>query len=83
MTLIRTTRDGPFRYFTCACGQRQAVNETMPWCCQCVVEYDVNAKTVRLRPERKTERFVFAKALNATGGVRLGTLRTLRGDKGR
>jgi hypothetical protein len=69
---IRTTREGPFRYFTCACGQPQAVNEVMPWCCKCVVEYDVNQASVTLRPDRKTERFAFAKALNATGGMRLG-----------
>lgn len=68
---ISTTADGPFRYFTCACGQRQAVNKTMPWCCKCVVEYAVNHASVRLCPERKTERYAFAKALNATGGVRL------------
>ena len=69
---IPTTRHGPFRYFTCSCGRRQAINETMPWCCKCVVEYDVNPASVRLRPERKTARYAFAKALNATGGVRLG-----------
>lgn len=46
--------------------------ETMPWCCKCVVEYDVYRASVRLQPERKTERYAFAKALNATGGVRLG-----------
>ena len=66
------TRDGPFRYFTCPCGQRQAVNETMPWCCKRVVEYDVNRASVRLRPERKTQRFAFAKAVNASGGLRIG-----------
>lgn len=71
-TRIPTTREGPFRYFTCACGQRQAVNETMPWCCKCVVEYNVNRVSVTLRPDRKTERFAFAKALNASGGMRLG-----------
>jgi hypothetical protein len=69
---IATTIDGPFRYFICACGQHQAINATMPWCCKCVVEYDVNRASVTLRPERKTERFAFAKALNASGGVRLG-----------
>lgn len=40
----------------------------MPWCCKCVVEYDVNRVSVTLRPDRKTERFAFAKALNASGG---------------
>jgi hypothetical protein len=69
---IATTRDGPFRYFTCTCGQVQAINETMPWCCKCVVEYDVNRVSVTLRPDRKTPRFAFAKALNASGGMRLG-----------
>lgn len=69
---IRTAQHGPFRYFTCSCGQHQAVNEVMPWCCKCVVEYDVNRVSVTLRPDRKTERFAFAKALNASGGMRLG-----------
>ena len=73
---INTTREGPFRYFTCTCGQQQAVNATMPWCCKCVVEYDVRPAFVRLRPDRKTERFAFAKALNATGGVRLASAKT-------
>lgn len=68
---ITTMQQGPVRYFTCACGQRQAINETMPWCCKCVVEYSVNRLSVTLHPERKTERYAFAKALNATGGVRL------------
>lgn len=71
-TRLGTTQHGPFRYFTCTCGQHQAINETMPWCCKCVVEYDVNRATVTLRPDRKTERFAFAKALNASGGMRLG-----------
>lgn len=69
---IPTTQHGPVRSFTCVCGQHQAVNETMPWCCKCVVEYKVNRLSVTLLPDRKTERFAFAKALNASGGVRLG-----------
>lgn len=58
---IPITRDGSFRYFTCVCGQRQAVNETMPWCCTCVVEYDVNraasrAQDAALRVRQGSER---------------------------
>lgn len=75
---IPTTREGPFRYFTCTCGQQQAINKTMPWCSKCVVEYDINRASVTLRPERKTERYAFAKALNASGGMRLGRPRNVK-----
>ncbi len=71
---IRTHQHGPVRYFTCTCGQRQAINAVMPWCCKCVVEYDINRVSVTLRPDRKTERFAFAKALNASGGMQLGNV---------
>lgn len=65
-------REGPFQFFTCSCGNHQAINEGMPWCSTCGVEYDVGDTAVVLRPDRKTPRFALAKALNLSGGMRIG-----------
>jgi hypothetical protein len=66
---IDAHRSGPFLFFTCACGNGQAVNATMPWCAGCGVEYDIRQGSVILRPNRKTPRFALAKALNLSGGL--------------
>lgn len=71
-TTLKLYREGPFLFFTCACGHYQAINPTMPWCSDCRVEYDIRSSEVILRPNRKTERFAFAKALNATSGLKFG-----------
>lgn len=67
------------QFFTCSCGHEQAANELMPWCSVCGCEYDINTRTVTLQPERKTERYAWGKALNLSGGVRIGKV-TKTGD---
>jgi len=62
------------------CGARTVYNQAMPWCTACGVEYYVSRKddpvTGRTRyvfdNKRKTQRFAFAKAVIASGGVRMG-----------
>lgn len=63
-----------FLFFLCSCGHEQAANPGMPWCSACSTEYDSDGGSVTLRPGRRTARFAVAKALNATGGVRIGPI---------
>lgn len=71
-TRIKTRYEGHFRIFLCECGLTQAVNATMPWCSQCFTEYSVGAKSVTLRPGRRTERYAWAKAIGRAGGAKIG-----------
>ena len=73
--IIATHYEGPFRFFVCACGHDQAINENMTWCAKCRVEYDITKTGVRLVPDRKTPRFAVAKAWNAMGGMSMGKLK--------
>jgi hypothetical protein len=62
------------------CGATTVENPTMPWCASCQVEYYESRRpdpaTGRRRfvfdSKRKTERFAWGKALNASGGMRIG-----------
>lgn len=65
------------------CGHHQAINENMPWCAKCAVEYGerktyedkygtMSYSYVVFDDKKKTERFAWAKALNLSGGVRIG-----------
>jgi hypothetical protein len=78
---IPTRREGPFRFFTCSCGHDQAINENMPWCGTCFVEYDILRSGVRLVPDRRTPRFAWAKAIGRAGGVQMGVLKKVEGDE--
>ncbi len=70
-----------YAQLTCPfCNAGTVENPTMPWCAACRVEYyeakTEDPETGRRRfvfdNKRKTERFAFAKALNAAGGMRIG-----------
>lgn len=69
------------------CGAETVVNETMPWCVECRVEYyrsprpDENgAARWVFNNKRKTPRFAFAKALNAVGGMRMSHTKKPAGE---
>lgn len=61
------------------CASITVFNETMPWCTACGVEYYLSRKddpkTGRsmyiFDNRRKTERFAWAKAIIAAGGVKI------------
>lgn len=64
------------------CGACAAYNAAMPWCASCQVEYFLSHKVDPIGgrkryifdDKRKTERFAFAKAVNAAGGMRMGAV---------
>jgi len=56
----------------CPGRREQAINEAMPWCSTCGCEYRVTPSGVTFDQALKTPRYALGKALNLSGGVRLG-----------
>lgn len=62
----------------CPDRRRQAINENMPWCATCGCEYRVRDR--RQKPGAlfdqalKTARYAWGKALNLSGGVKMGAI---------
>lgn len=73
------------------CGHNFAVNETMPWCSKCGTEHGeqktfedryatYSYQYVTFDTEKKTPRYAWGKALNLSGGIRIGSNK--KGDDG-
>lgn len=65
------------RFVVCPfCPDRwyQALNETMPWCGRCGCEYRITDRGAIFDPSIKTPRYALGKAINLSGGMKLGKL---------
>jgi hypothetical protein len=72
---VRSVWKGIGRFVRCPfCPDRgeQALNEAMPWCSTCGCEYKITATGATFDQSLKTARFAWGKALNLSGGIRLG-----------
>lgn len=72
---VRATWKGIGQFAFCPyCPDRgeQALNEIMPWCSTCGCEYRITARGATFDQSLKTERYAWGKALNLSGGVKLG-----------
>jgi len=61
------------------CEARTVVNENMPWCATCGTEYyhgrddrKTGARRWVFDTKRKTPQYAWGKALNLSGGIRIG-----------
>jgi len=72
---VRSTRMG-IGYFVicpfCSDRRQRALNELMPWCSTCGCEYRITACGATFDQALKTPRYAWGKALNLSGGVKLG-----------
>jgi hypothetical protein len=74
---VRSRPRGIGRHAICPfCPDRreQAINEAMPWCSRCGCEYRVTARGATFDQSLKTPRYALSKALNLSGGMRIGKL---------
>lgn len=65
-----------FRQYVCPfCDELGVENPAMPWCSnsKCTVEYVIRRDgKIVFDDQRNTERYVLGRALNRSGGVRIG-----------
>ncbi len=65
------------------CGYRDTQNRTMPWCVGCRVEYrELTSEAIQYDTKLKTGRFAWAKAFNAAGGMRIGSVQEVTRNDG-
>jgi hypothetical protein len=56
----------------CPDRREQALNENMPWCATCGCEYRITPAGATFDQALKTPRCAWGKALNLSGGMRIG-----------
>lgn len=56
----------------CPDRREQALNENMPWCSACGCEYRITPCGATFDQALRTPRYAWGKALNLSGGVRMG-----------
>jgi hypothetical protein len=70
---VRSTFIGIAPFVVCPfCQRQQALNEGMPWCATCGCEYRITPRGATFDQSLKTPRYAWGKALNLTGGARVG-----------
>lgn len=56
----------------CLDHRETALNESMPWCVACGCEYKITPRGATFDQALKTPRYAWGKALNLSGGMRIG-----------
>ena len=54
------------------CGYTVEVTNPIKYCSGCYIEYDVKDKNVIFDNEKKSDKYIWAKAFAKSGGIRIG-----------